>query len=140
MIESDATHIFDGLDAFPTHVAHMRLGTFVTAPTTWPFPNIITNGTATRLYSIALHWLREDREYRRELEGQGRKRRGAKSQEVSIWASARKFTHILGKCSRLTGIWHSYRSPLILKLSIGSASSPHIALGRSFVVVLICWL
>lgn len=85
MSKTDATHIFDGLDAFPTHVAHMRLGTFVTAPSPWPFPNVLTNGTATRLYSAALQWLRDDRDYRRELEVQGRKRRGAQSQEVSIW-------------------------------------------------------
>lgn len=95
MIKKDATHIFDGLDGFPTHVAHMRLGTFVTAPTPWPFPDVITNGTATRLYSAALQWLREDRDHRRGLEVQGRKKRGAKSQEVStvsIWLVLLLFT------------------------------------------------
>ena len=80
---SDATHIFDGLDNFPTHVAHMRLGSFVTLPTAWPFPDVTTQGLNTRLYSVALQWLKEDRTHRAELEKGGRKKRGAKTTEVS---------------------------------------------------------
>lgn len=76
-----ATHIFDGLERFPTHVAHMRLGSFVTPPTAWPFPDILAP-TNQRLYMVALEWLREDREHRRGLEKLGRKARGAQSQAV----------------------------------------------------------
>lgn len=85
----DATHIFDGLDAFPTHVAHMRLGRFVTLPAPWETLQQTASGRTSRLYSIALQWLKEDREYRRELEKQGRKRRGAQSQgpEASYFGS-----------------------------------------------------
>ncbi|KAK7696159.1 hypothetical protein QCA50_000810 [Cerrena zonata] len=77
-----ATHIFDGLDTFPTHVAHMRLGSFVTLPTAWPFPNVTAEGLNTRLYSVALQWLKEDRTYRAELEKTGRKKRGPITSEV----------------------------------------------------------
>ena len=69
----DATHIYDGIDSSfsPTHVAHMRLGSFLTEPTPWPFDN-------TTVYHMALQWLKEDRDHRRELEKQGRKPRGAR--------------------------------------------------------------
>ncbi|PBL02546.1 P-loop containing nucleoside triphosphate hydrolase protein [Armillaria gallica] len=72
-----ATHIFDGLNDFPTHVAHMRFGSFTTPPTPWPF----TDRPTSTLYSVALQWLKEDREYRRELEKNGLKLRGARKDE-----------------------------------------------------------
>ncbi|KAG0709611.1 P-loop containing nucleoside triphosphate hydrolase protein [Suillus ampliporus] len=76
-----ATHIFDGLNSFPTHVAHMRFGSFATEPTPWP--SGFTNGSQPpTLYNTALQWLREDRDYRRELEKQGRKGRGARDETV----------------------------------------------------------
>ncbi|TCD63870.1 CCR4-NOT regulatory complex component [Steccherinum ochraceum] len=78
-----ATHIFDGLDMFPTHVAHMRFGRFVTLPAPWETLQNISNADRSKLYSVALQWLKEDRDYRRELENnKGRKRRGAQRQEV----------------------------------------------------------
>lgn len=46
---TDATHIFDGLNDFPTHVAHMRFGSFVTLPTSWDLSK-----TSTTLYHVAL--------------------------------------------------------------------------------------
>ena len=64
----DATHIFDGLNDFPTHVAHMRLGSFVTPPTPWPMEKALVPAVNTQLYTIALQWLREDRTHRHELE------------------------------------------------------------------------
>ena len=88
----DATHIFDGLNNFPTHVAHMHLGTFLMEPTAWPFSSGVTAGVAASvdlgpnptLYAVALQWLTEDRERRRALEAQGRKkRRGARTDTVS---------------------------------------------------------
>jgi CCR4-NOT complex subunit CAF16 len=86
----DATHIFDGLDDFATHVAHMRLGAFVTQPTNWPptesnrdqFPD-------TLLYRVALQWLSDDRTHRRALEQEGRKKRGARRNEVSLFLPTR---------------------------------------------------
>ncbi|KAI0711058.1 P-loop containing nucleoside triphosphate hydrolase protein [Cerioporus squamosus] len=83
-----ATHIFDGLNSFPTHVAHMHLGTFLMEPTSWPFTSGTLGATSVdleprpTLYSLALQWLKEDRERRRELEAQGRKRRGARNDTV----------------------------------------------------------
>ncbi|KAI0340861.1 P-loop containing nucleoside triphosphate hydrolase protein [Trametopsis cervina] len=77
-----ATHIFDGLNAFPTHVAHMRFGEFVTEPTSWPFEAHGSTSRDSQLYNVALRWLREDREHRKELEKGGRKVRGARSDEV----------------------------------------------------------
>lgn len=53
-------------------------------------PNVLSEavtvdlGPSPTLYALALQWLREDRERRRELEKQGRKKRGAKSIEVCI--------------------------------------------------------
>lgn len=81
----DATHIFDGLSAFPTHVAHMRFGSFVTNPTPWPL--LPVEGTAAgpdsqSLYAVALQWLRDDRKVRTELEKAGRKVRGARRDQV----------------------------------------------------------
>lgn len=73
---SDATHIFDGLDKFPTHVAHLRFGAFVVEPTKWPMVS------APTLHALALEWLKEDRDHRRTLESQGRKRRGARRDQV----------------------------------------------------------
>lgn len=79
-----ATHIFDGLNEFPTHVTHMRLGNLVMNATPWPLPSIVPQlGNNERapdstLFQIALQWLREDRVARRELEKAGRKTRGAR--------------------------------------------------------------
>lgn len=59
----------------------MRFGSFATEPTAWP--SGFTNGPLSQtptLYNTALQWLREDREYRRELEKQGRKGRGARNE------------------------------------------------------------
>jgi len=81
-----ATHIFDGLSNFPTHIAHMRFGSFVTPPTPWPLasssPVTVPSGSFSSLYSVALHWLKEDRYHRRELERQGRKTRGARRDQT----------------------------------------------------------
>lgn len=73
----DATHIYDGLESFPTHVAHMRLGSFLTEPIPWPL-DYSKAPVHSSLYHTALQWLGEDRDHRRELEKQGRKSRGAR--------------------------------------------------------------
>ncbi|KAH7887765.1 P-loop containing nucleoside triphosphate hydrolase protein [Phlebopus sp. FC_14] len=74
-----ATHIFDGLNSFPTHVAHMRFGCLVGKPIPWPIPDPAASMT---LYNTALQWLKEDRQHRRELEKQGRKSRGARKDQI----------------------------------------------------------
>jgi len=74
----DATHIFDGLNDFPTHVAHLHLGAFIQPPTPWN-----AGGTSrTNLYETALQWLTEDRAHRRQLELGGRKMRGPRRNSV----------------------------------------------------------
>jgi len=78
-IHTDATHIFDGLGSFPTHIAHMRFGSFVQEPTSWP-SGFVDGHQAPTLYNTALQWLKEDRDYRRILETQGRKGRGARNE------------------------------------------------------------
>lgn len=77
-----ATHIFDGLNSFPTHIAHMRFGEFVVAPTAPT--SLSTSSSPSSLYDTALKWLTEDREYRRELERSGKlaKVRGAIRDQV----------------------------------------------------------
>ncbi|KAF8484463.1 P-loop containing nucleoside triphosphate hydrolase protein [Russula ochroleuca] len=83
-----ATHIFDGLNEFPTHVTHMRLGSFVINATPWPLPPIdplLDNNESApdpTLFQIALQWLREDRVHRQELEKGGRKTRGARRDQA----------------------------------------------------------
>ncbi|KIK64014.1 hypothetical protein GYMLUDRAFT_427166 [Collybiopsis luxurians FD-317 M1] len=83
-----ATHIFDGLDDFPTHIAHMNDGSFVLNPTPWPFnpadpalnPQVVKAGSS--LHSIALYWLANDRALRikEEKEGKRAKTRGPRTQ------------------------------------------------------------
>jgi len=82
-----ATHIFDGLNDFPTHIAHMRFGELVTGPVPWPITNdehpLKDNfPIPTTLYNVALQWLKDDREFQRRLGNQWRKLRGARRNEV----------------------------------------------------------
>jgi CCR4-NOT complex subunit CAF16 len=99
----DATHIFDGLNDFPTHLVHMRFGSFVTIPTPWIPTGLNQSGVSTSaptpLYVIALQWLKEDRGFRQELEKQGQKVRGARRNEASMSK--------LWRGHELTGIFHS---------------------------------
>jgi hypothetical protein len=104
--DADATHIFDGSNQFPTHIAHMRLGSFVTPPTVWPLelPTPRTdavvsqlNPIPTSLYHVALMWLTEDRNYRHGLEQIGKKTRGAQRNEVgslSLTGSAMAYSNM----------------------------------------------
>ncbi|CAE7196644.1 unnamed protein product [Rhizoctonia solani] len=79
-----ATHIFDGLNTFPTHVAHMRFGQFVSEPAPWlqqqTEPGLPSPASGSTLHALALRWLKEDREFRRqeEVAGRSNKTRGAK--------------------------------------------------------------
>jgi CCR4-NOT complex subunit CAF16 len=94
-----ATHIFDGLQEFPTHLVHMRHGRTTTpAPISWPpvgraasndefeaLPNVwkeLEEGnTPPNLFETALAWLREDRVVRADEEARVKDaahRRGAR--------------------------------------------------------------
>ncbi|ESK88871.1 hypothetical protein Moror_17048 [Moniliophthora roreri MCA 2997] len=85
-----ATHIFDGLDDFPTHVSHMREGRFVMNPTPWPIeshpevPRTQGYSRDTSLHQLALAWIGEDRVVREkeEKDGKRKKLRGARTQDV----------------------------------------------------------
>jgi CCR4-NOT complex subunit CAF16 len=111
----DATHIFDGLNEFPTHVTHMRLGNFVMNATSWPLPSIVPQlGSNERapdstLFQIALQWLREDREDRQELEKAGRKTRGARRGQVRkrydhLGCTHEKWYAVLGRANKFRGV------------------------------------
>lgn len=94
----DATHIFDGLDTFPTHVAHMRDGAFVTPPLPWnpnqPLQTDLQASTVrvgSNLHALALSWLREDRELRLAEEKSGKRMaRGPKASDVSLESGVRR--------------------------------------------------
>ncbi|PWN28189.1 hypothetical protein BDZ90DRAFT_279311 [Jaminaea rosea] len=97
-----ATHIFDGLHDFPSHVVHMRLGEVVdeSGPNAQAAPSLLwppsdsdmqrlrsSSASAARdskdgvLLNIALDWLRADRKLREEREaaaGDKGKQRGAR--------------------------------------------------------------
>lgn len=81
-----ATHIFDGLSDFPTHIAHMRFGSVVESPTHWPISNSSVPAAqfsaSSSLHSIALSWLKDDRVYQQGNEKHGKKARGARKNEV----------------------------------------------------------
>jgi CCR4-NOT complex subunit CAF16 len=93
----DATHIFDGLDTFPTHVAHMRDGAFVAPPSVWnPKQPLQEDSQASavcagsHLHTLALSWLREDRELRLAEEKSGKRMaRGPKASDVSLKSGVR---------------------------------------------------
>ena len=97
-----ATHIFDGLDSFPTHLCHLQLGTTIApSPLEWPLnlenqagadeavPAEVRarmedpNRTGSKLLEVALHWLVEDKRKRieREVAQGGKEKRGARAAE-----------------------------------------------------------
>ncbi|KAG8677935.1 CCR4-NOT regulatory complex component, partial [Ceratobasidium sp. 395] len=71
-----ATHIFDGLNNFPTHVAHMRFGSFVSEPAPWLQDQtqdaLSSSSSGSTLHALALQWLKEDRAFRQQEEAAGR--------------------------------------------------------------------
>lgn len=79
---SDATHIFDGLTVFPTHVAHLQLGATPDALVKWD-----STGGSESLFNLALKWIRVDRDLRREHEKARGRQRGPKN-DVSIIIAA----------------------------------------------------
>ncbi len=66
-------------------------------PTSWPFTGPSTAGITSldlgqnpTLYTLALQWLKEDRDRRRALEGQGRRQRGSRKDDVSCFSVAHR--------------------------------------------------
>ncbi|TNY20552.1 P-loop containing nucleoside triphosphate hydrolase protein [Rhodotorula diobovata] len=106
-----ATHIFDGLDQWPTHLCHLQLGsTLPPSPMPWPLPaslaadllpeEVLTrmddpNRRGSRLLEVALHWLVVDRRERvdREIAESGREKRGAQEANISSEAFYRKYDY-----------------------------------------------
>ncbi|KAK4049789.1 CCR4-NOT regulatory complex component [Microbotryomycetes sp. JL201] len=99
-----ATHIFDGLDSFPTHLCHLQLGsTLPPSPLAWPvvFPQDDRTATVpgvpmgvrekmedperpgSKLLELALAWLTQDKQVRidKEIAIGGRRKRGAKDHQ-----------------------------------------------------------
>ncbi|WWC63139.1 uncharacterized protein I303_105739 [Kwoniella dejecticola CBS 10117] len=72
-----ATHIFDGLRKFPTKICHMQLGSTPRGIITWPPADV--PASEQDLFSLALGWLREDRELRRVKEKEKGRIRGPKT-------------------------------------------------------------
>lgn len=81
----DATHIYDHIETFPTHICHLRLGRTPDEMVTYtPSSTIMEDSVAAEekrgeLLGIALKWLREDREVRRQRDKERGRERGAKS-------------------------------------------------------------
>jgi hypothetical protein len=88
----------------------MRFGSFVTEPTLWP--SGFTDGQqAPTLYNTALQWLKEDRDYRRELEKEGRKGRGPRNEVCSdFYFSKNVVTHPWNSRPSLQTLRHFTRS------------------------------
>lgn len=99
-----ATHIFDGLHDFPTHVAHMRLGQIVQeqgqvsegGALVWPPPPAASSAAANdkddkTLLDIALAWLRADRVIRQEHEQQKGQQRGSRRNAMHDTTDSEKF-------------------------------------------------
>lgn len=74
---TDATHIFDGLKKFPTKVCHIQLGSTPRDLVAWP-PEAKESQEET-LFELALGWLREDRDLRRQKEKEKGRVRGPKT-------------------------------------------------------------
>jgi len=72
-----ATHIFDGLYTFPTHICHMQVGKTPSPLLAWP-PK--PDDPAQDLFHLALEWLKEDRELRRIKERQAGRERGPREE------------------------------------------------------------
>jgi hypothetical protein len=97
----------------------MRLGSFLTEPTPWPF-TLSQIPESVTLYHTALHWLKEDREHRRQLEEQGRKTRGARRNQVSnLFVDSLSYSLYFSLFRRTPK--HSTRS----RSCLYSTSSPH---------------
>jgi CCR4-NOT complex subunit CAF16 len=87
----DATHIYDHIETFPTHICHLRLGRTPDELVTYTPTSTITEDAVAaeekrgELLGIALNWLRMDREVRKQRDKERGKERGAKrNEEVSM--------------------------------------------------------
>jgi len=72
----DATHIFDGLSSFPTHVCHLQLGSTPEPLLQWK----PVSGKTEDLFSLALKWIRSDRDLRRAKEKEKGRIRGPRKE------------------------------------------------------------
>jgi len=83
---ADATHIYDHIETFPTHICHLRLGRTPDELVTYtPSSTIMEDSVAAEekrgeLLGIALKWLRDDRDVRKQRDKERGTERGAKRQ------------------------------------------------------------
>lgn len=86
---TDATHIYDHIETFPTHILHLRLGrTPHTLVSYEPTSTVLEDSKAGEekrgeLLNLALKWLSEDRQIRKIRDKERGKERGAKKGGVS---------------------------------------------------------
>ncbi|KAL7409736.1 P-loop containing nucleoside triphosphate hydrolase protein [Mrakia frigida] len=93
------THIFDGLAPFPTYVLHMQLGRTPKPPIPWS-PSMPAE-TGTSLLKIALDWLREDRDLRKQREKDaGGKARGPQAETKDAKTFFERFDYSGGQPKR----------------------------------------
>ncbi|BGO92103.1 hypothetical protein NBRC10512_000834 [Rhodotorula toruloides] len=91
-----ASHIFDGMDSWPTHLCHIQLGSTVApSPLSWPLTGaqgedeavpaevrermMDPDRSGSRLLELAVHWLEIDKKMRieKEIREGGKQKRGA---------------------------------------------------------------
>ena len=97
-----ATHIFDGLLDFPTHIIHLRLGQNVGPPIKWPLDEksdlyaIVKDDPfqGSNLLKLAIHWLREDVIQRRQYEQSINRQRGPKFETTDSETFYSKFDYV----------------------------------------------
>lgn len=103
-----ATHIYDGMDNWPTHVVHMRLGE-IKATVPWPvalsqqLPEGMDADTAanmqddqrsgSRLMVLALAWLADDKKHRQTLEAKGQFSQRGPSSDTNKESFYKKYGH-----------------------------------------------
>ncbi|KAK4684686.1 CCR4-NOT complex subunit CAF16, partial [Tremellales sp. Uapishka_1] len=86
-----ATHIFDGLHSFPTHICHLQLGATPSPLLVWPPTGGEHQGKD--LLHVVLGWLRDDRDKRRIKEKAEGKSRGSRKETRDAKTFFEKFDY-----------------------------------------------
>ena len=85
----DATHIFDGLSKFPSHIAHLQLGTTPRPTREWSS----SEHRMEDLFNLALEWIREDRDLRRIKEKSKGRTRGPRPETTDAKTFFEKYDY-----------------------------------------------
>lgn len=107
-----ATHIYDGMDNWPTNVVHMCLGE-IKANIEWPIatdalPEGVDGETrskmqddrraGSKLMVLALSWLAQDKTYRKSLEAEGKERTRGPSSDTNKTSFYAKYVCSMFHC------------------------------------------